>query len=99
MYRPLTRNSWTVDPRSDGLRNPVVAFDVGGVSESVVHQETGLLCPFRDIEAMSQCIQRLANNQEMRCLLADRHVRTQELFDVAPLAIQHLQLYSQLVEL
>ena len=39
---------------------PVVAFDVGGVSEIVTHNETGLLIPLGDSDAMIAAVGRLA---------------------------------------
>lgn len=45
---------------------PVIATRVGGIPELVVHQETGLLVPKRDAEALAQAIQHLAANPNLR---------------------------------
>ena len=49
-----------------GHRKPVVAFDVGGVREWLVPNETGLLVPVRDADAMAQAIGSLMAD-ERRC--------------------------------
>ncbi|MEM9347185.1 MAG: glycosyltransferase [Planctomycetota bacterium] len=41
---------------------PIVATDVGGNPETVIHGETGLLAPRRDIEAIAQSILKLLPN-------------------------------------
>jgi glycosyltransferase involved in cell wall biosynthesis len=43
---------------------PVVATDVGGVGQSVVHQETGLLVQPRDPRALAESIARLLDDRE-----------------------------------
>ena len=37
-------------------RLPVVATDVGGVKEVVLHEETGLLAPAQDDQALAACL-------------------------------------------
>ncbi len=45
---------------------PVIATDVGGVSEAVVHEATGLLCPPNDPAALSGLLRRLIENGDLR---------------------------------
>jgi len=45
---------------------------VGGVPEIATHEETALLVPARDPEAMSQAISRMLKDQELRGRLAAR---------------------------
>ena len=45
---------------------PVVATDVGGVSEMIHHQETGLLIKPSDSGALAGAIIRLLQNEDMR---------------------------------
>ena len=42
---------------------PVIAADVGGVPEVVQHGETGVLCPVRDVDAMSDAAIRLLQDR------------------------------------
>ncbi len=45
---------------------PVVARAVGGNSELVVHEETGLLCAVDDVAGLARAIDRLATDQALR---------------------------------
>jgi glycosyltransferase involved in cell wall biosynthesis len=49
---------------------PVVATDVGGVGQSVVHQETGLLVQPRDPRALAESIARLLDDRDEAVKLA-----------------------------
>jgi glycosyltransferase involved in cell wall biosynthesis len=48
---------------------PVVATSVGGVSDLVDHEKTGLLVPARDAEALGGALLRLAGDRELRSRL------------------------------
>jgi glycosyltransferase involved in cell wall biosynthesis len=45
---------------------PVVAGDVGGLRDLVVHEETGLLVPPGDVDALRQALTRLLEDSELR---------------------------------
>jgi glycosyltransferase involved in cell wall biosynthesis len=45
---------------------PVVAGDVGGLRDLVVHEETGLLVPPRDVPALREALGRLLADRELR---------------------------------
>jgi glycosyltransferase involved in cell wall biosynthesis len=45
---------------------PVVASAVGGLRDLVVHEETGLLVPPRDVPALRGALQRLLDDPELR---------------------------------
>jgi glycosyltransferase involved in cell wall biosynthesis len=45
---------------------PVVAGDVGGLRDLVVHEETGLLVPPKDVEALRGALRRLLADGELR---------------------------------
>ena len=45
---------------------PVVAGDVGGLRDLVVHEETGLLVPPGDVEALRASLQRLLGDADLR---------------------------------
>jgi glycosyltransferase involved in cell wall biosynthesis len=47
-------------------RLPVVAYEVGGVGESVIQGETGILRPFGDIDGLTQAICSLVENKDKR---------------------------------
>jgi glycosyltransferase involved in cell wall biosynthesis len=44
----------------------VVAYQIGGVGEAIVHGETGFLVPFGNIEILAQSIQQLIENPVLR---------------------------------
>src|SRR6266516_1328539 len=45
---------------------PVVATDVGGVAESVVHGQTGLLVPAGNVTALAAALERLVEDEQLR---------------------------------
>jgi glycosyltransferase involved in cell wall biosynthesis len=45
-----------------GYGKAVIASDIGGIPELVVHRETGLLFPPGDRDALNQCLVELSNN-------------------------------------
>jgi len=58
---------------------PVVAGAVGGLLDLVVHEETGLLVPPRDVEALRAALHRLLDDDELRARLgANARRRAQE---------------------
>ena len=73
---------------------PVVATDVGGISEAVVHGETGLLVPASDPVALAGALGRLVRDAPLRRRLgASGLERARRDFDVAPFRTAHLELY------
>lgn len=78
---------------------PVVGSDVGGLQFTVVHGETGLLCPPKDDRAFAEAIDRILTDPEWRDQLgqaAQERVRTT--FSWNGVASQLSRLYSQLLE-
>ena len=53
------------------LKVPVIATNVGGIPELVVHQETGILVPPEDPEKLMIAINNLLDNEESRRNFAD----------------------------
>ena len=53
------------------LKVPVIATNVGGIPELVVHQETGILVPPEDPEKLTIAINNLLDNEESRRNFAD----------------------------
>jgi glycosyltransferase involved in cell wall biosynthesis len=48
---------------------PVLTVDAGGVTETVVHNETGLLVPPRDASALAKAMEELLSSHELRARL------------------------------
>jgi glycosyltransferase involved in cell wall biosynthesis len=73
----------TVILESLALGTPVVATPVTGIPEAVLDGDTGLLVPENDTVALADAIDRLVEDADLRCRLAEqgrRHV--EERFDV-----------------
>jgi glycosyltransferase involved in cell wall biosynthesis len=70
---PSPKEGWgltVIEANACGI--PVVAADVPGLRDSVVHDQTGLLYPYGDIPAMSASIQELLSNSA-RCRRLSEH--------------------------
>lgn len=67
---------WEGFPRSilEAMRSslPVVASNVGGVSESVIDNFNGFCIPPRDIHALASALLKLISNPELRMIMGDR---------------------------
>jgi glycosyltransferase involved in cell wall biosynthesis len=50
---------------------PIVASDTGGIPELIRHEETGLLVPPRDAQALAAAIERLHGDEALRRRLAE----------------------------
>ena len=57
------------------LRVPVVATDVGGVSEILTNGKNGLLIPPEDPKRLVDSVNRLLNEEDLACFLADAGYR------------------------
>jgi N-acetyl-alpha-D-glucosaminyl L-malate synthase BshA len=73
---------------------PVVATEIGGIPEVILHNQTGLLVPVRQPAALAEAIDRLIDNPELRNALgnaARNDVAAR--FNPAKVRDQYLQLY------
>lgn len=77
----------------------VVAFDVAGSREAVVHGRTGILVHPKDTAALARAILTLAENATLRraCAEAGRK-RMLEEFSIEAMVGKHLELYESLLE-
>jgi glycosyltransferase involved in cell wall biosynthesis len=77
---------------------PVVATDVGGVSQSVVDGETGLLVPPRDATALADAIERLVDDGDAATRLGRAgRKRVEELYDLSKMAAATERLYARVL--
>ena len=77
---------------------PVIAFDAGGVSEAVAHDETGVLVAPEDVRALSDAITGLIDDEQQRQRLgAAARKRMQNEFSIATMADRHVELYESLL--
>ncbi|MBD2690453.1 glycosyltransferase family 4 protein [Anabaena catenula] len=82
---------------SYGMGTPVVASDLGGLSEIVRHQQDGLLVPPRDVNALAESIiSLLKDNQLYKKIQNATITRCQEDLNWSNIAEQTLAVYHQL---
>ena len=77
---------------------PVIATDIRGCREVVVDGENGLLVPLRDVEALTQAIQRLGSDNDLRARMGEAAVRRARIhFDERRVVDTVIAVYSQLL--
>lgn len=80
------------------LNVPVIATSVGGLAESVVDGETGILVPPRDSKALSEAIIKLSNNKDllikMRNNIGDKWTTK---MSWNPIAEQYINIYKKVL--
>jgi glycosyltransferase involved in cell wall biosynthesis len=75
----------------------VVAFDVPGCREAVIHGETGLLVPFKDARALAEAVSRLLDDDELRARMGRAGRRmVEERFDLHAITRAQLGVYRDL---
>jgi hypothetical protein len=78
---------------------PVVATDVGGVSELVLEGETGLLVPRDETTALAQALERLLRDEDLRRrMAASARARVEREFDLTSFQEAHVELYRRELE-
>jgi glycosyltransferase involved in cell wall biosynthesis len=79
---------------------PVIATHVGGVPEAIIHNQSGILVPAKDIEAMADAIISVATNSELanRLGLAARK-RTEQHFAASSYVARLDDMYTRLAGL
>ncbi len=73
---------------------PVVASNVGGLPEVVLHGVTGYLCPYRNVEAMVEASLEALSRPEFRI---DARARAVEVFSPELILPRYLELYRALL--
>lgn len=82
-----------IEAQAAGL--PVVATPVGGIRETVLHEETGLLVPVDDAEALAAALVRLLDDPALAArLAAEGRRRALERFGVERMVERTLAVYS-----
>jgi glycosyltransferase involved in cell wall biosynthesis len=78
-------------------RLPVVATQVGGIPEVVIHEDTGLLVPPRRPDAMAQAILRLYKDRKLAARLGQRGYEVvNRKFSSESMALRIIDLYERL---
>jgi glycosyltransferase involved in cell wall biosynthesis len=74
---------------------PVVASNVGGLPEIVVHKETGLLCPPGDTASIGIALATILRDKStQRTMGHNAHLRALNLFDMKRNVASHVEIYQ-----
>jgi glycosyltransferase involved in cell wall biosynthesis len=74
----------------------VIGTSIGGTTEMIVHDATGLLVPPSDVDALAKAMQRLIDNTELREQLGQAAQEQAKQFTAAANVPRFEQLYQQL---
>jgi len=78
---------------------PVIAFDVAGAQEAVVHDITGLLVKPADDKALLQAVTNLIENPSERKRLGSAgQIRMRESFSIDEMADKHIDVYESMIK-
>jgi len=81
------------------FKTPLIATDIGSVREVVIPEETGLLVPPGDHEAMADAIHRILDNEPEAEEMAKRgYQRFLNKFDAAKVTMDLQQVYEQFIQ-
>lgn len=77
---------------------PSVAYDVGGVTEVLTHETTGMVVPAGDFESLVNELEGLVNRPEWRAQMGGRaRAWCRSKFDLSVIADQYKRLFDQLL--
>jgi len=77
---------------------PTVGSDIYGLADAVVNEETGLLVPPKDAEALSVAISRMLGDESLRIRMGEAARRRAEaLFDSKKINLQTAEVYDSLL--
>lgn len=78
---------------------PVVATNIRGCREEVIHEITGLLVPVGDYQALAKAITRILNNPDLACQMGEAgRLRAIEFFDEKFVLDRQIKVYAHLVD-
>ncbi len=76
-------------------RVPVVATRTGGIPEMIQHEETGLLAPAGDYQALAESVARLLDDQALRIKIIQKALSLVNKFHASHMAEQTLDIYKK----
>jgi starch synthase len=86
-----------VIPIAYAFARPVIATDVGGLGEMVVHGKTGLLVPPDNVEELIRAIELMTSDELMRSRMGNYAFEfAHQEWDWSEIARKHLELYKRL---
>ena len=79
------------------MKRPVIASRVGGLQEIIIHDETGLLIPPKDPEALSSAIEDLLRTPQKAILMGERGYLRSLDWTVEKTALRYEKIYQELL--
>lgn len=80
------------------MARPVIATDVGGNAEAVVHGQTGLIIPPDNSDALAEAILDLYNNPDKRLQMGQNsRERAVNVFSLEHMIKEHEKFYESLI--
>ena len=80
-------------------KKAVVATDVGGNAEALVHKESGILIPARDADALARSISKLIEDENLRKELGEKaRERIEKYFSIERMVQTLESLYESLLK-
>lgn len=77
---------------------PMIVSDVGGNTEAVIHNETGLVVPPKNPKALAECLRKLANDPELAKKLGQfGKTRVTTYFSLAACVTNYEKFYGELI--
>jgi glycosyltransferase involved in cell wall biosynthesis len=77
---------------------PVAAYNIPGVDKLIIQEQTGLLAPFGQVDALKQCWERLLFDKEFSARVAQNGMRhVIENFSAKRMADEYTELYKEMV--
>ena len=76
---------------------PIAAFDSGGISELIKHEENGLLCPERDVDKLAENINRLLKDENLISTLIENSRKTAGYYDYKEIAKRYQEIYTKVI--
>lgn len=81
-----------------GMGTPVIASDIGGLSEIIRHNQDGLLVPPKDTDALAKAIIRLLKDQALyKQIQLSQEIRCQNDLNWSKIAYQTVDIYHQMI--
>lgn len=78
--------------------SPVIASDIGGLTDIICHEETGLLVPPDDVDALHAALQRLLDDDALRRRLGNSAKRAFSAFSTSAVLPRYEQVYQHIIE-
>ncbi len=77
---------------------PVVASNVGGIPDVVIHERTGLLCPAKDSDAFADAIMRMCEESQLRKKCIENASTLIENYEWSAVTKQYRDIYADVMK-